>query len=318
MCDTVCGRIVWGFLTEEYIMEYSYNRICDEVKQLVNKSALIWLVLMTGVSLIVMVLFFYGIVPAAVLWSLAGIALTGLSLLAGVLIFHKKLKLFAHRQQISMMAYHAKQIINSIQQQIPDTLISDSKIKMRYLARHGIDVDAALARLGQNIEAYNERVLVFLQECDKYEDTLYDLLQAGLLVPYGTSAHGLRVRANELGLVTLTDTAFFHEIEAYAGSLDIVVSNWKKLSLELDEAYTILNEYAKSLGLKQDAVDKDGNHMTFKKWNEQLQEAFHALEIYDTTRAKQILNELVKFQIDTDITKSLKTILTNIDDLMAN
>ncbi len=299
-------------------MEYSYNRICDAVKQLVDKSALIWLVFMTGVSLIIGVLFFYGILPAAALWSLAGVALTGLALLTGVCLFHKQLKLLAHKQQISMMAYHAKQIINKIQQQLPDTLISDSKIKMRYLAHHGVDVDAALARLGQNVEAYNERVLAFLQECDKYEDTLYDLLQAGLLIPYGTNAHGLRVRANELGLVTLTDTAFFHEIEAYAGSLDIVHANWKKLSLELDEAYTILSAYAKSLGLKQDAVDKDGNHMTFKKWSEQLQEAFHALEIYDTTHAKQILNELVKFQIDSDITNSLKAIITNIDDIMAN
>ncbi len=58
--------------------------------------------------------------------------------------------------------------------------------------------------------------------------------------------------------------------------------------------------------------------MTFKKWSEQLQEAFHALELYDTTRAKQILSELVKFQVDSDITKSLKAIITNIDDMMAN
>lgn len=299
-------------------MEYSYNQICGEMNRIVSKSALIWLVFMTGVSLIIGVLCAYGVLPLAVLWSLAGIIPTGLALLAAVCFFHKQVKLLAQKQQISMMAYHAKQVINSIQQQIPDTLISDSKIKMRYLARHGIDVDAALARLGQNVEAYNERALAFLRESDKYEDTLYDLMQAGTLIQYGTSAHALRVRANELGLITLTDTAFFHEIEAYAGSLDIVRANWKKLSLELDEAYTILNVYVKSLGLKEDAVDKDGNHMTFKKWSEQLQEAFHALELYDTTRAKQILSELVKFQIDSDITKSLKAIITNIDDMMAN
>ncbi|MDE7322408.1 MAG: hypothetical protein K2N73_06685 [Lachnospiraceae bacterium] len=299
-------------------MEYSYNRICDEMKQLVNKSALIWLIFMTCVSLIVGVSCLYGILPAAALWSLAGIVLTGLALLAAVHFFHKRVKLLAQKHQLSIMAYHAKQVINSIQQQIPDTLISDSKIKIRYLARHGIDVDAALARLGQNIEAYNERALAFLREIDRHEDTLYDLMQAGALIQYGTSAHALRVQANELGLVTLTDTAFFHEIEAYAGSLDIVRANWKKLSLELDEAYTILNAYTRSLGLREDAVDKDGNHMTFKKWNEQLQEAFHALEIYDTSKAKQILNELVKFQIDSDITKSLKAIITNIDDMMAN
>ncbi len=79
----------------------------------------------------------------------------------------------------------------------------------------------------------------------------------------------------------------------------------------------MLSEYAKSLKLKDDAIDKDGNHMSFKKWGEQLQEAFRALETYDTEKAKTILNELVRFPIDSDITKALKGILSNIDEMMA-
>ena len=299
-------------------MEYNYNRILDEIKHLVYKLALIWLTLMTGISLIAGVLYLYGYMPAAALWSLLFIIPTGIFLLFGVHYFNKKVKLLAQKQQISAMAYHAKQVINNFQQQIPDTLISDSKIKMRYLARHGIDVDAAMARLGHNVEAYNELALAFLRESDKYEDTLYDLMQPDTLMQYGTNAHTLRVKANELGIVNLTDTAFFHEIEAYAGGLDVIRDNWKKLSLELDEAYSILSEYVKSLGLKEDAIDQDGNHMTFKKWSEQLQEAFNALETNDTIKAKRLLSELVKFQIDSDITNSLKNIITNIDEMMAN
>ena len=58
--------------------------------------------------------------------------------------------------------------------------------------------------------------------------------------------------------------------------------------------------------------------MTFQRWGEQLQEAFNALETYDTMKAKRILSDLMKYQIDADITKTLQSIITNIDEIMAN
>ncbi|MDE7206111.1 MAG: hypothetical protein K2N90_02945, partial [Lachnospiraceae bacterium] len=164
--------------------------------------------------------------------------------------------------------------------------------------------------LGGNVDAYNQLVLSFLGESDKLEDALFDLMQPDTLFQYGSKAHALRVKANELGITNLTDTAFFHEIEAYAGSLEIVRGNWKKLSFELDEAYGVFFEYINSLGLSRP--------MTFQRWGEQLQEAFHALETYDTMKAKRILSELMKYQIDADITKTLQSIITNIDEIMAN
>lgn len=297
-------------------MEYNYNRVFDEIKQLINKAALIWVAFLAGISLMIGILCLSGILPGEALWSLLWIVPTGISLCVVVHHYHKEAKVLAQKQQISMMAYHAKQVLNHLNRQIPDTLVTDSRIKMRYLARHGIDIDAAMTRLGNNVETYNELAMSFLRESDKLEDSLYDLMQPDTLMQYGANAHKLRVKANELGLVKLTDTAFFHEIEAYAGGLDIISDNWKKLSFELDEAYSILSEYAKSLGLKNGATDKNGNHMTFQKWGEQLQEAFNALETYDTPKAKRILNELVEFQIDTDITNALKSIISNIDEMM--
>jgi len=292
-------------------MNHNDNQIFDELKFLIDKSALIWLTIMAGAAILIALLCLAGALPAAALWALIWIVPTAAALWIIVRCYHRKLKLLAQKQQISMMAYHAKQVLDHLQQQIPDTLISDSRIKMRYLARHGIEIDAALARLGQNVEKYNELAAAFLKNSDKYEDTLYDLMQPDTLIQYGTKAHELRIKANELGLTRLTDTAFFHEMEAYAGCLDIVRVNWKKLSLDLDEAYRILNEYIKSIGLVND------NYMSFKKWGEQLQEAFHALELYDTQKAKTILNELVKSPIDSDITKALKGIISNIDEMMA-
>ena len=55
---------------------------------------------------------------------------------------------------------------------------------------------------------------------------------------------------------------------------------------------------------------------TFKRWGEQLHEAFNALETYDPDKARAILNELLQYQIDADITKSLETIVANIDEVM--
>lgn len=299
------------------MMNRNDNHIFDELRLMIDKSALIWLTFMTSVSLMIGLLCLAGALPAAALWSLVWIVPTAAALWLVVCHYHKKAKILVQKQQISMMACHAKQVLEHLQQQIPDTLISDSRIKMRYLARHGVDIDAAMARLGYNAEKYNELVMAFLENSDKYEDTLYDLMQPDTLMQYGANAHLLRIKANELGIVNLTDTAFFHEIEAYVGDLDIIRSNWKKLSFELDEAYSILSQYVKSLGLKDDAIDKDGNHMSFKKWGERLQEAFQALETYDTKKAKTILNELVKFPIDSDITNALKGIISNIDEMMA-
>lgn len=300
-----------------HFMNGNDNRIFNELRLLIDKSALIWLTFMTGVSVMIGLLCLAGALPTVALWSLVWILPTALALWLVVCHYHKKAKILAQKQQISMMAYHAKQVLDRLQQQIPDTLISDCRIKMRYLARHGIDIDAAMARLGQNTEKYNDLAMAFLKNSDKFEDALYDLMQPDTLMQYGANAHILRVKANELGIVNLTDTAFFHEMEAYVGDLDTIRNNWKKLSFELDEAYSILSEYVKSLCLKDDAIDKDGNHMSFKKWGEQLQEAFQALETYDTQKAKNILNELIKFPIDSDITKALKGILSNIDEMMA-
>lgn len=298
-------------------MNCNDNHIFDELNFLADRSALIWLTITTGASIMIGLLCLAGALPPTALWSLIWLLPTVPALLLVVHRYHKKVKILAQKHQISMMAYHAKQVLEHLQQQMPDTLISDSRIKMRYLARHGVDIDAAMSRLGHNVEKYNELAMTFLRNSDKYEDSLYDLMQPGTLTEYGTNAHILRVRANELGLVNLTDTAFFHELEAYAGDLDTIRDNWKKLSFELDEAYSILSEYVKSLALKDDPIDKDGNHMSFKRWGEQLQEAFRALETYDTLKAKTILNELVRFPIDSDITKALKGIISNIDEMMA-
>lgn len=298
-------------------MEYNYNEMLEQMRKLINKTAAIWLSCIAAASLFIGVLCAVNVLPSEALWAFLGIIPTSVALVFAVVFFHRKAEAFAKKQQISMMAFNAKKAIDTFQQQFPDTFISDCHIRMRYLAKNGVDVDDALKRLEGNVDAYNQLALSFLGESDKLEDELYDLMQRDTIFQYGHKAHVLRVLVSKLGITTLTDTAFFHEIEAYAGNWDVVRDNWKKLSFELDEAYDIFFEYIKSLGLENSA-GKGECQMTCKRWGERLQEAFNALETYDTIKAKRILDELVNYQIDTDINKTLQGIITGIDEIMAN
>ena len=106
-------------------------------------------------------------------------------------------------------------------------------------------------------------------------------------------------------------------MEAFADNPEVVEANWDKLEFEWNEACDIFTDYIQSLGLKEHATDKNGNQITFKKWGEQLQEAFDALEVYDTKKARNIINELMQYQIDADINKKLESIVANIDEIIS-
>ena len=291
-------------------MEYNYNQISDEIRQSTRKSALLWIAFMTGASLLTGVLCLLGILPVAALWSLLWFIPISVILVLIMHLYRKDALLLARKQQLSIMAYHAKQLLGNLQRQFPETFASDCHIKMCYLTKKGIDAEAAITRLGCSVETYNELVLSFLKDSNRLEDELFDLMHADTLVQYGAKAHVLRVKANELGITGLTDTAFFHEIEAYAGALDVIRDNWQKLSFELDESYDVLSEYIKSIGLSN-------NHISFHTWGKQLQEAFQALEVYDTCKAKRILSELVKYPFDADLTNALRGLIASIDEMMA-
>ena len=173
-----------------------------------------------------------------------------------------------------------------------------------------------LAYQDGNVDKYNDFLLTFVGESHRKEDELFTLMDSDTLLQYGAKVHALRVKSNALGLRNLTDTAFFHEIEAYAGNLEVIQNNWEKLSFEWDEACDVFTDYIQSLGLKDHATDGQGNQITFKKWGEQLHEAFDALETYDPDKARSILNELLQYQIDADITQNLQNIVANIDEVL--
>lgn len=228
----------------------------------------------------------------------------------------KRTELMMKKQKLSLMTYQAKKSFDTIHD-FPDTFNTDCRIKLRYLSKNGIDVDTALKSMGGNIDKYNDFMLTFVGEARRKQEELMSLMKSKSLLQYGTKVHSLRVKANALGLRNLTDTAFFLEMEAFADNPEVVEANWDKLEFEWNEACDIFTDYIQSLGLKEHATDKNGNQITFKKWGEQLQEAFDALEVYDTKKARNIINELMQYQIDADINKKLESIVANIDEIIS-
>lgn len=227
----------------------------------------------------------------------------------------KRGEVLLKKQRLVIMAHQTRKSLDELSE-FPDTFETDCKIKARYLAKNGIDVDRALGEMDQSIEKYNEFVLTFVGESRRKEDELMGLLSRETLLQYGAKVHALRVKAHALGLNQLTDTAFFHEMEAYAGNYEIVLLNWDKLSKEIKEATDLFTDYIKSLGLRNHAYDETGNQISFAEWGEQLHLAFDALDAYDTIRARDILNHLLQYQIDKDITQKLTSIVANIDDIL--
>jgi HPt (histidine-containing phosphotransfer) domain-containing protein len=288
----------------------NYNLILDELKQIVNKSAAAYLGLMAGVSVIVCILALSGVLPVYALISLAGYI--PMCILLFVMLYNnrQKIKTLSQKVQISTAAYKAKQVMDPLVQGFSDTYVNDNcRVKMKYLSDNGVDVSSALNQINSNVELYNKLATDFLHESEALEDELYTLMNRQLLPEYASKVHELRVKSKALGLKNLTDAALFHEMEACIGDLDVLESNWEKLSFELDESNSLLEEYFKSLN--------DEDKMTRKMWGERLQEAFNALEAFDTGKARTILNELIASPVNSNMAEILKSIVTNIDEVMA-
>jgi hypothetical protein len=287
------------------------NILIEELEGTVNKWSKALLGLMGGVAVIVGILAATGLVPVYSLLILAGYV--PVCILVMVLINHsnKKLITLSKKIQISAAACKAKNVMNTLVESYKYSAADKeaSREKMQYLSDNGVDVGSALKQVNSNIEKYNKLATDFINECNVLEDDLYTLMQKKSLSEYATKARELRLKSNALGFRNLTDTAFFHELEACTGNLELLENNWQKLSFELDESSALLEEYIKSLS---------ANQFSKKAWAERLQEAFNALEELDTDKAKAIFIELMENPLNSDVAAVLKNIVASIDEVMVN
>jgi HPt (histidine-containing phosphotransfer) domain-containing protein len=290
-----------------------YNNILlKELKETVNKWAVAFFSLMLIVFVAVSVLVLVGVFPQYALLVLAGYVPFSILILAMMYYSNRRIDLLSKKIQISSAAGNAKQVMSSLVKNYSDTsYVNDEgcRVKMQYLSDNGVDIGNALKNINSNVALYNRLANEFIKDCDKLEDDMYSMMKSQSLNAYASKAHELRTKSYALGFRNLTDTAFFHELEACTGNLEMLESNWEKLSFELDESSALLEQYIKSID--------STSQMTRKKWGERLNEAFTALEELDTERAKTIFNELIENPVNSDVISILKNIVSGIDEVMA-
>lgn len=118
----------------------------------------------------------YGI---GLIGMLASTLITGITIMAALpyiliycafypllMMITKRTSLLLKKQKLSIMALQAKQNLDNMHE-FPDTFLTDCKIKMRYLAKNGINIDVALEKMDGNVEKYNDFVLTFLGESNR-------------------------------------------------------------------------------------------------------------------------------------------------------
>jgi HPt (histidine-containing phosphotransfer) domain-containing protein len=290
-----------------------YNNILlKELTETVKRWAVAFFSLMLIVFVAVSALVLTGVLPQYALLALAGYIPIGILVLVLMYYNHNRIELLSKKIQISAAAGNAKNVMDSLVMSYSDTsYVNDEgcRIKMQYLSDNGVDIGNALKNVNSDVALYNKLANEFIRDCDGIEDDMYSLLKSQSLNDYASKAHELRTKSYALGFRNLTDTAFFHELEACTGNLEMLESNWEKLSFELDESSALLEQYIKSID--------SNSQMTRKRWGERLNEAFTALEELDTQRAKTIFNELIETPINQDVVSILKNIVSGIDEVMA-
>jgi HPt (histidine-containing phosphotransfer) domain-containing protein len=290
-----------------------YNNILlKELTETVKRWAVAFFSLMLIVFVAVSALVLTGVLPQYALLALAGYIPIGILVLVLMYYNHNRIEILSKKIQISAAAGNAKNVMDSLVMSYSDTsYVNDEgcRIKMQYLSDNGVDIGNALKNVNSDVALYNKLANEFIRDCDGIEDDMYSLLKSQSLNDYASKAHELRTKSYALGFRNLTDTAFFHELEACTGNLEMLESNWEKLSFELDESSALLEQYIKSID--------STSQMTRKKWGERLNEAFTALEELDTERAKTIFNELIENPVNSDVISILKNIVSGIDEVMA-
>jgi hypothetical protein len=288
------------------------NILIEELEGTVNKWSKAIFGVMGGVAVVDIILVATRLVPVYSLLIIAGYVPVSVLILILMNDNRQKLNTLSKKIQISTAACKAKDVMNTLVKSYSYSDASNnskaSKEKMQYLSDNGVDITSALKQVNSNIEKYNKLAADFINECTVLEDDMYTLMQKKSLSEYATKARELRLKSNALGFRNLTDTAFFHELEACTGNLEILETNWQKLSFELDESSALLEEYIKSLS--------DNAQFSRKAWVERLQEAFNALEVLDTDTAKEIFIELMENPLNPDVAAVLKNIIASIDEIV--
>ena len=113
---------------------------------------------------------------------------------------------------------------------------------VEYLKKMGVDVDHGLELLG-DMDMYNMTVTGFLEEQLRRVPEIAKFKKAGDMPNYAILVHSMKSDSKYLGLMTLADIAYKHEMASKGNDINFVNQNYDALIAEVNRTYNILCEY---------------------------------------------------------------------------
>lgn len=114
--------------------------------------------------------------------------------------------------------------------------------KLAFLNSKGIDVNVGLSYLGDE-SMYNEILLEFKNGFVSQMNNIKQAYETSDYANYVILVHALKSNCKTLGIMSLADLAYNHEMKGKENDINYIHSHINELFIKANEIYQILNEY---------------------------------------------------------------------------
>lgn len=112
----------------------------------------------------------------------------------------------------------------------------------KYLEKNGIDVNAALEVLG-DMEMYNSTMQEFINGVADKWNKIVEYKDSSDMENYAIQVHSLKSDSKYLGLTSLADVAYQHELKSKENDIDYVNSHFSELKEQYNKTLEIVKKY---------------------------------------------------------------------------
>ena len=114
--------------------------------------------------------------------------------------------------------------------------------KLSYLKNNGIDIDAGISYLGDAL-LYEEILLDFKNGFIEQMNNIKAVYETGDYSNYTILVHALKSNCKTLGIMSLANMAYDHEMKSKENDLNFIHTHITELFMKANEIYLIIDKY---------------------------------------------------------------------------
>ena len=116
------------------------------------------------------------------------------------------------------------------------------KYDVSYLEENGVDIAHALELLG-DMDMFNDTISEFAKEAEEKWNHILEYKEQGDMENYAIDVHSLKSDCKYLGLMSLADIAYEHELKSKENDKTFVEEHFKELEEEFEKVLEIVKNY---------------------------------------------------------------------------